>query len=593
MSNTVGVSRIKAASNVLENSLSFFQNVNGAVKEMMYQYIDKKREYDWAVQNIKKFKNQVLSIGGLDEEDTRRLKIDLYTRNAVPYTEKYKDNPALLDALMNYVRWVSMLGSEPPRFFSEDFPEVSGGLTHLRQGIKYDLNNIDGMIQALKRDFNMEKAKVRESIENAEQYKQEIENEIAAVEAINVEDYVAPVVPASGTPSGSTEFYHATKEEQDKERQIKTLAKETVLNNLRKDRDFWGRVVKHVQLYSGTGTDPYDLSDFTFSGLGYISSPGAQVSYEVDSVWFDEQNREYVIELLFDGLPNQASVFDLSLYKINQGVLINTITVDGYTEEQLKNFNLTNLNFRRVILRTKFGIIPNREYDIDVNLPNMASNFGNFIRRVYPKPARVSYFKDNELHIKFDANIDLDIEGIREETELVLDRIEVSKVENYSIVDSYGKDVPVVFALLESDLRTATLVLGNAMENRLGYIVTFQNFAFENGGAIRDVYNNISFSYSDPFPVLGLSGFYEKEHEVVILGWLPSVQEVEGYNIYRKQSISGGYEKLTEFPIVGERYIDATAKAGRRYDYVVTVVNMAGEESVNSEVFNIILKAEG
>lgn len=57
---------------------------------------------------------------------------------------------------------------------------------------------------------------------------------------------------------------------------------------------------------------------------------------------------------------------------------------------------------------------------------------------------------------------------------------------------------------------------------------------------------------------------------------------IAGYNVYRSTTTGGPYTKLTSTPVTPLSYSDTTGAAGTTYFYVVTTVDSAGNESVDS-----------
>jgi hypothetical protein len=68
----------------------------------------------------------------------------------------------------------------------------------------------------------------------------------------------------------------------------------------------------------------------------------------------------------------------------------------------------------------------------------------------------------------------------------------------------------------------------------------------------------------------------------VALSWIASTSTVMGYNTYSSTTSGGPYSKLTAAPNAGTSYTDSTVQAALTYYYVVTAVDSAGTESVDS-----------
>jgi len=68
----------------------------------------------------------------------------------------------------------------------------------------------------------------------------------------------------------------------------------------------------------------------------------------------------------------------------------------------------------------------------------------------------------------------------------------------------------------------------------------------------------------------------------VSLGWSPSTSSVVGYHVYRGTLSGGPYSRLTANTVGGPDFSDTTVASARRYYYVVTALNSAGEESAFS-----------
>jgi hypothetical protein len=68
----------------------------------------------------------------------------------------------------------------------------------------------------------------------------------------------------------------------------------------------------------------------------------------------------------------------------------------------------------------------------------------------------------------------------------------------------------------------------------------------------------------------------------VRLSWNPSESPIAGYYVYRSQSASNGFKKITSSPLSSTDYDDSTVVSGTTYYYAVTAVNTSGEESAYS-----------
>ena len=68
----------------------------------------------------------------------------------------------------------------------------------------------------------------------------------------------------------------------------------------------------------------------------------------------------------------------------------------------------------------------------------------------------------------------------------------------------------------------------------------------------------------------------------VSLSWRASTSPVAGYNIYRSTVPGGPYTKQTPGLLPGTAWRDTSVAAGQRYYYVVTAVDLSGQESACS-----------
>jgi hypothetical protein len=66
------------------------------------------------------------------------------------------------------------------------------------------------------------------------------------------------------------------------------------------------------------------------------------------------------------------------------------------------------------------------------------------------------------------------------------------------------------------------------------------------------------------------------------LNWNPSTSNVVGYNVYRSTLNGSGYSRLNSGLLPGLNYNDATVQSGTTYYYVVTAIDVSGDESLNS-----------
>ncbi len=79
--------------------------------------------------------------------------------------------------------------------------------------------------------------------------------------------------------------------------------------------------------------------------------------------------------------------------------------------------------------------------------------------------------------------------------------------------------------------------------------------------------------------------------QTVNLSWNPSTSAIVGYYVYRSQSASGGFQKLSASPVDATNYTDSTVNSGTTYYYAVTAVNASGEESVYSNESTAVVPA--
>jgi hypothetical protein len=69
----------------------------------------------------------------------------------------------------------------------------------------------------------------------------------------------------------------------------------------------------------------------------------------------------------------------------------------------------------------------------------------------------------------------------------------------------------------------------------------------------------------------------------VVLSWTASTSlNVTSYNVYRANTLSGPYMKVTTSPVAALTYVDSAVSAGQVYYYVATAVDSNGNESTYS-----------
>lgn len=64
------------------------------------------------------------------------------------------------------------------------------------------------------------------------------------------------------------------------------------------------------------------------------------------------------------------------------------------------------------------------------------------------------------------------------------------------------------------------------------------------------------------------------------LSWEPNTEtDIAGYNVYRRASASGAFQRITANPVLGPAFSDTTAVPGTAYTYRVTAIDGSGNES--------------
>lgn len=555
----------KVAEATLKNSLNFFGDKLNMKDRLSIEFVQKTQEVKLAADKLSQYSSDILSDSSLDNEDKRRLSLGLNTRGIKTYKDKYKDNVQLLDKFKQYSKWSGALGFEPPAF-SDD---ASGNsLNHLRSGALTDIKEVASQLSSVDRDMSAFTHQLSDALKNASEYKEVLEEELEKVKNIVIKD-------------------------DDPKKDFKNNVKNITVSELEVRIDLWDRALEYVDI--GENGD-----NIKFTGLEYVADPTEPLVYKVDKVYFNESVREYVVELLFNFLVTRSYVTGteaINRYKIEPDILINSVEF-GILLKEDSNGNLildennnpvfVDYDYKRIILRTKFGIIPNTTYTSIVDFPNLDDASVDFTRAISPRIKTINYVTDNEIHVRFTSDIDIDIEGIREETKLILDRVTASNIDNYKITDTLGNKVDMSHVFLEDDLYTITIILEESMENKMGYKLEVKNLFFEKGGIIKEGDGIFNFVYSDPNPILGLTGLYDHVTNVVALIWLPSTQDgMAGYNIYRKAEAELKYTKVNESVVIDEKFVDGFIENNKSYKYAVTVVDMSGDESVFSPIFSI------
>lgn len=78
----------------------------------------------------------------------------------------------------------------------------------------------------------------------------------------------------------------------------------------------------------------------------------------------------------------------------------------------------------------------------------------------------------------------------------------------------------------------------------------------------------------------------------VTLAWNASTStNVVGYNMYRSAVAGGPYQQINIGPNASLTYVDSTVAAGATLYYVVTAVDSAGAESINSNEAKAVIPA--
>lgn len=76
----------------------------------------------------------------------------------------------------------------------------------------------------------------------------------------------------------------------------------------------------------------------------------------------------------------------------------------------------------------------------------------------------------------------------------------------------------------------------------------------------------------------------------VSLTWTASTSgTVIGYYLYRSAQANGPYNRLTSSPVAAFSYTDGAVQSGQTYYYVVTAVDLNGNESVYSNEANAVI----
>ena len=569
---------------IVRTSLSQLQQLESNINSSSTSFYDVSFKYNNVVDNVEYWGNQALDNGGLNSNDKWRITNKIYSKGVNDSVEVYKDNAALYDIMKNYVRWVGELGSNPPEFGDRIGNTVESSYVHLRRGVRTDISDSITGTNFHSKEYDSIKATVRHSVENVDDYIASLDNELQKMLVLDVTKFLPKYDPLAD-PNVTPDVY-TTKVEMQAEILAKNAVKQIYINNVQKEIRFWKRVKKYV-----TVVDDVENNTYHFNGLEYVSNPLTFINFSVSNVWFDNTNKDYVIEVLFDAVPDLEEIFNIGNYKVNQGLLINTVTLDGYTADEVDQKGILEVNHKKVILRSKFVIMPNNIYTLTLSLPNLSLDHADFNRTAYPIPDRVMYFSDNEIHIRFKPNIDLISEGISGVAHFALNIIQVKLLSNYKIIDSAGNNIGIKQTYLESDEQTISIILQNSMVDRNGYNVILSGLYYETGGLLRSGYNTITFAFSDPYPLGSVVGLYDASHDVNVIGWLPSVQsDISGYNIYRSQVIGGNnkYFKLNNNITNQTRFVDFTAEYGKSYNYTVTVVDMLGAESFASNIVTLV-----
>lgn len=82
-------------------------------------------------------------------------------------------------------------------------------------------------------------------------------------------------------------------------------------------------------------------------------------------------------------------------------------------------------------------------------------------------------------------------------------------------------------------------------------------------------------------------------HVITLLWDAGRESDLAGYRVWRRSAGGGEFKLLTERPIGENTYSDAAAAPGIRFDYAVSAVDKAGNESARSAVVSEILKEPG
>ena len=577
---------ISQNSAIMHDALNRFNQLEQSAQDTSTDFYNNNLKYNNVITNVEYWAQQALDHGGLTDNDKWRITNKIYTKSASEDVSIYSQDSVLYNIMQNYTKWVGQLGSTPPQFGNPVSDTADTDYIHLRRGARTDVTDSMNGFLFYSKEYDALKETVKECINSASDYITILENELVAVNAIDAAQFLAPYRPLDNPNDFPNEFFYTSQVEMQAELIAKQAVQKSIADDLAKEIRYWKRVKKYVSVENLP-----DQNTFDFVGLEFVSLPLSPINWEVHYIWFDSKNRDYVIDLVFDGIPNLEEVYWVGNYKLDQGILINTVTMDGYTEDQAMGMPISDINYKHVILRSKFAILPNQLYELTLQLSNMSVDFFRFNRQVYPIPSQVDYFADNEIHVQFKPNIDLADEGIASFAVIKLDELEVKNLNNFQVVDINGNSLGVWYTHLESDLQTIAIKLSTSMVDRGGYNVVFSNLYYETGGMLMAGQNIITFVYSDPYPVKGLVGVYDKSLNIIALGWLPSSQStVVGYNVYRKQSVGGNskFFKLNKDAVVDEKFVDFTAENNKSYNYVVSAVDMNGNESIASNVLTIV-----
>jgi len=553
MSN-ITPTQIKAAESVVRQSLKFFDDNIAIKSELALEFNQKVQELNLVLNKMNDLSDQLLQ-KNIDKEDRTRLLAGLNTREMKTYKDKYAGQSDILQLYKQYVRWSGTLGFEPPSFSDG---VIGSSLSYLRKGTLSEIKDVMSQISSIDKEVGDFQFKLDDAINNATKYKQILEKQLQDVQNTVISD------------SDPDKVF---------KQEVKNIT-ETELN----DRiDLWKKVEEFVT------SEPTSDGGYTFNNLEYAAEPVEPLSYDIGRVYFDNVTRIYYTELWFSDVVDRKYVTSdtaIDYYKVDPDLLLDTVNFVTEIDEQGNPY----VNYQKVVLSTKFGIIPNQDYMATVEIPILDNQSVHFQRRVGPKIKAVNYAASNQIHVQFTtAEIDLELEGIREETVLILHRAAASNKDNYSLKDIKGNDIVINYIFLEDDLFTVTICLEDDLTNKMGYVIEVQNLFFEKGNGIIGDNGRFNFAFSDPYPIAGLTGLYDNSTDVVALIWVPSVQDdISGYNIYRQAELEKVFTKINDSVVVEEKYVDIFTEANKNYKYAIAVVNLSGDESILSSVFNII-----